>query len=86
MRHDRLDLLDAVRHDDRRRRVVIPVGVLEGVAELAQVLVRGQDLGGAQHGGEASTAREKSASETPGGSGLVETASAWLMTLSSQGT
>src|SRR4051812_41362593 len=35
---------------------------------------------------KSSIALAKSASETPGGSARVETASAWLMTLSSQGT
>lgn len=35
---------------------------------------------------KSSIARAKSDSETPGGSVRAETASAWLMTLSSQGT
>jgi hypothetical protein len=50
--HDRLDLLDRRRHDDRRRRVLLPRRVLERVAELAQVLVGGQHLVRAERRGE----------------------------------
>ena len=57
------------------------VVVLEGVAELAQVGVGRQHLVGAEGAVKASIARERSASETPGGRGCVETTSAWLMTL-----
>ncbi len=50
--HDRLDLLDARRHHHRRGRVVVPRRVRERVAELAQVGLAGQDLLGAERGGE----------------------------------
>jgi len=57
--------------------------VLEGVAELAQVRVGGEDPIGPQRSGEAVQGAREAASVTPGGNGLVETASAWLITLSS---
>jgi hypothetical protein len=49
---DRLDLLDRGGHQHRRRRVLVPRRELERVAELAQVLVGGQDLGRAERRGE----------------------------------
>jgi hypothetical protein len=50
--HDLLDLLHRGRHDHGGRRVRVPRGVLEGVAELAQVGVGGQHLVGAEGGRE----------------------------------
>ena len=50
---------------------VVPRGVLEGVAELAQVGVGGEHPVGAEGGREGvDRARESAASVTPGGSGL----------------
>jgi hypothetical protein len=57
--------------------------VLKGVAELAQVGVGGRTLSAPSAAVKPSMAWEKAASVTAGGSGLVETTSAWLMTLSS---
>ena len=46
--HDRLDLLDRLRHDDRGGRVVVPGRERERVAELVEVLLRGQHPLGAK--------------------------------------
>jgi hypothetical protein len=50
--HDLLDLLDRLGHDDGRGRVVVPGRVRERVAELAQLLVRGEDGAGAERAGK----------------------------------